>query len=237
MTGGACSPTNTGSPFTHLTLSARTIIIGDIHGCLHEFEELLAQVSPVAGDEVVLLGDLVNRGPDIRGVVQLARTAGFRALMGNHELRLLEFRRRRDPAILKNYDKQSLAVLQEEDWHYLEQMLWLYETADSAFVAVHGGFRPGIPWRTQPLEMIAQTKHIPWQEITPSRRFGKQSRHWSEVWEGPPTVIYGHTPRPRVKFTPHALGIDTACVYGGFLTACVLPDLQIVRVRARRAYI
>lgn len=218
-------------------MSSRIIIIGDIHGCLVELEELLARVSPVSGDEVLLLGDLVNRGPDSHGVVSLARKAGFKALMGNHELRLLDFRRRQDPSILKDYDRPTIAVLQEEDWSYLEQMLWLYETPDSAFVAVHGGFRPGIPWRTQPIETITQTKHIPWQEIPAPRRLGKQSRHWSEVWEGPPTVIYGHTPRPKVKFTPHALGIDTACVYGGFLTACILPDLQLVRVRSRRAYI
>ena len=60
--------------------------------------------------------------------------------------------------------------------------------------------------------------------------------HWSELWPGPAFVVYGHTPRPEVARTKWTLGIDTACVLGGALTAYVLPEKKIVQVKARQAY-
>ncbi|RVI11951.1 serine/threonine protein phosphatase, partial [Sinorhizobium meliloti] len=48
-----------------------TFAVGDIHGCLEQLEALLASIeSVVAGGRVVFLGDLVDRGPDSRGVVE-----------------------------------------------------------------------------------------------------------------------------------------------------------------------
>jgi predicted phosphodiesterase len=67
----------------------RTIAIGDVHGCADELEELLEALNLKPGDRVIQLGDLVNRGPDSRRVIQLARTYKIEAILGNHELRLL----------------------------------------------------------------------------------------------------------------------------------------------------
>ena len=52
------------------------IAIGDIHGCHAEFAELLERLAPTAEDRFILLGDLVNRGPDSLKVIDLAREAG-----------------------------------------------------------------------------------------------------------------------------------------------------------------
>jgi hypothetical protein len=49
-------------------------------------------------------------------------------------------------------------------------------------------------------------------------------------------VIYGHTPRPDVSWLKWSLGIDTGCVLGGSLTACILPEKRIVQVKARAKY-
>jgi hypothetical protein len=46
-------------------------------------------------------------------------------------------------------------------------------------------------------------------------------------------VIYGHTPRREPAATRWSLGIDTACVQGGALTACILPGRELVQVPAR----
>ena len=70
----------------------RTILIGDVHGCREELESLLKAVEYGAGDEVVLVGDLVAKGPDSQGVVQLARESGFRSVMGNHDAHVLKLR-------------------------------------------------------------------------------------------------------------------------------------------------
>jgi len=54
-------------------MTGRLIAVGDIHGCHAEFEELLGQLELVGGDRLVLLGDLVNRGPSSTRVIDMAR--------------------------------------------------------------------------------------------------------------------------------------------------------------------
>jgi len=218
-------------------MSKELIVIGDVHGCAAELEDLLEVLSPGEGASVLLLGDLINRGPESHRAVRIARESGLNCLMGNHELRLITYRKRRDPSILKSYDYETLQNLRPEDWHYLAKLLPFYETEDSRFVCVHGGFRPGRPWRTQTVKDVCEAKWIPPNEIPPEQRRGKNSIHWSELWKGPPTVVYGHTPDPEIRFGSNTLCIDTACVYGGYLTACRLPSMEIVQVKARKAYI
>ena len=57
----------------------RLIAVGDIHGCAAEFAELLDKLALQRGDRLILLGDLVNRGPDTRLVLDLARSTRARA--------------------------------------------------------------------------------------------------------------------------------------------------------------
>jgi hypothetical protein len=59
---------------------------------------------------------------------------------------------------------------------------------------------------------------------------------WADLWAGPPYVVYGHTPRPEIYKLKWSLGIDTACVMGGHLTAFILPERRIVQVKAQRRY-
>lgn len=75
----------------HATLSpdsskSRTIIVGDIHGCLDELIDVLAACShDVTNDRVVLVGDLVNKGPKSAECVRFAREHGFTSVRGNHD--------------------------------------------------------------------------------------------------------------------------------------------------------
>jgi predicted phosphodiesterase len=72
---------------------ARTIVIGDVHGCLRELEALLERVRPGGGDALWFAGDLVNRGPDSAEVVRLVRGLGARTVMGNHDHKHVRYRR------------------------------------------------------------------------------------------------------------------------------------------------
>ena len=79
------------------------------------------------------------------------------------------------------------------------------------------------------------------QVVTRDGRAGKRSAApdapaWADVWNGPPFVVYGHTPRPEIYKLKWSVGIDTGCVLGGSLTAYVLPSRSFVQVRARQRY-
>jgi serine/threonine protein phosphatase 1 len=217
-------------------MSGRLIAIGDIHGCAEEFEELLDRLEPGRRDRVILLGDLVNRGPDSRRVVQLARKHATAALLGNHELRLLNYRKTDDPSHLKGYDFDTLDQLNSKAWAYLEKMPLTYADRKHGVVFVHGGFLPGRPWRRQPARIVTRIQVIGRDGEPRKRSEAPGYPHWSEKWRGRPFVVYGHTPRVEVSETKWTLGIDTACVLGGKLTAVVFPGREIVQVRARRAY-
>lgn len=59
---------------------------------------------------------------------------------------------------------------------------------------------------------------------------------WGALWTGPDHVIFGHDSRRRLQLHPFATGIDTGCVFGGNLTALLLPSWNRVTVAAGRAY-
>ncbi len=217
-------------------MNGRTIAVGDIHGCVAEFETLLGKLALTKHDRLILLGDLVNRGPDSAGVIKLAREYAHRSLLGNHELRLLNFRRTGDPSHLKKADYETLKQLDANDWAYLAAMPLTFHAPEFDTVFVHAGFLPGRPWRAQPARVVTRI-----QVVGPDGEPHKRSEfpaapHWSEMWIGPPFVIYGHTPRREPAVEKWSLGIDTACVMGGTLTASVLPGRTLVQVQAREKY-
>ena len=74
----------------------RLLAIGDIHGCLTALNKLLHIMQPQPDDQLVALGDYVDRGPDSRGVIErvraLRRTHPLVCLRGNHDVMMLKSR-------------------------------------------------------------------------------------------------------------------------------------------------
>ena len=217
-------------------MSGRLIAVGDIHGCHKEFADLLDKLDQKKDDRLILLGDLISRGPDSGKVVELAREHATASLLGNHELRHLNYRRTDDPSHLKKYDYATMEQLRGKDWEYLESMKLTYEDEELGVVFVHGGFLPGRPWQKQPARIVTRIQVVGKDGEPHKRSEMPDAPHWSTLWEGPPFVVYGHTPRPDISRTKWTLGIDTACVLGGSLTAYVLPEKKIVQVKARETY-
>lgn len=217
-------------------IKGRVIVIGDVHGCHRELKDLLEKVAPVADDLIVLLGDLINRGPDSHAVIEIARSIRAKSLLGNHEFRLLEFRRTGDDSHLKDEDRRTLKQLTPQDWAFMERMPLHHAIPELDTVLVHGGFLPGIAWETQPASVVTRIQVIDRDGRPRKRGEVPNAPHWADQWQGPPFVIYGHTSRDEVYERPYSLGIDTACAMGGRLTACILPGREIVQVKAREKY-
>ncbi|MBI5069704.1 MAG: metallophosphoesterase [Deltaproteobacteria bacterium] len=235
-------------------MSGRTIVIGDVHGCLRELEALLAEVRPAPGEALWFAGDLVNRGPDSAGVVRLVRGLGARTVQGNHDEAHVRLRRHlasgsREPlhGDLAHVSPMFRAVhesLSDDDVAWLAASPTLARLG-GAWILVHAGLRPG-----RPLEAPDRPRTLRWLHRDDGRMLTMEERdaapeaavHWSERWEGPWSVIYGHHAQPEVVARPRSLGIDTACVYGGKLTAACFDALapgaepRLLQVPAARRY-
>ncbi len=217
-------------------MSGRLIAVGDIHGCHQEFEELLEKLDLRKDDRLILLGDLINRGPNSYKVIQLAHEHATASLLGNHELRLLNYRKTDDPSHLKKIDYDTLEQLNGKCWDYLEAMPLTYADEELGVVFVHGGFLPDRPWQKQPARIVTRIQVVDKNGNPLKRSESPDSPHWSTLWAGPPFVVYGHTPRPEISQTKWTLGIDTGCCLGDYLTAYILPEKKIVQVRAHERY-
>lgn len=69
--------------------------ISDIHGCAQTFKQLVQQINLTKNDELFLLGDYIDRGPDSKGVIDFIwelEEQGFtvHCLSGNHERMFLD---------------------------------------------------------------------------------------------------------------------------------------------------
>lgn len=218
-------------------MSDRIIAIGDVHGCHDELSRLLETLSLTDTDTVVMLGDIINRGPDSHKTLQICREIGAVSIVGNHERRMLRSRSGKRWRKLNAGDLQTYKSLDATDWEYLEKMRTFVHYPEIDTVLVHGGFLPGEPWQEQGRNIVTQI-----QVIDPKGRARKRSDappgspHWSDKWHDSPFVVYGHTPWHEVRRTEWTMGIDTGCVYGGYLSAVILPERTVVQVRAAQAY-
>jgi len=226
--------------------SRRTLVIGDVHGCSDELARLLREVGHTAADRVIFVGDLVAKGPDSVGVLRIARSIGAEAVMGNHDHYLVEHHRSiskdgtsKDGASKSGADasdaiKKLAKKLSDDDWRWLEALPYTVTIPDHGALVVHAGLVPGVPIDQQKPENMLQMRSIK-KDGTASKRI-EEGVPWASVWVGPPHVYFGHDAVRGLQRYDHATGLDTACVYGGRLTACVLPERALVSVQAAQMY-
>lgn len=215
----------------------RTLIVGDVHGCREELEILIDAFGPRQGDRIISTGDLINRGPDSPGVLDLARHHGIEPVLGNHEIRLLKAWESGQAECLKARDRRTLGELKEADWRWIRTWPHVLELHQARSLVVHGGFLPDQPWRGQPPGVVTRIQVLDRMGLPAKRSNAPAGRPWAADWKGPEHVFYGHTPRPHPLTHPFATGLDTGCVYGYTLSGIILPDREVYRVHARRAYV
>jgi serine/threonine protein phosphatase 1 len=213
----------------------RTYAIGDIHGCLNKLKALVARCRFDAKDEgaqFVFLGDLIDRGPDSRGVVeylidfQNSRPGDVTCLCGNHE----------DMALNAIDDPGEIA--QWVVYNGGDKALHSYGvTSPSQLPSDH------VAWlRALPTHHNDGRRFFVHAGVDPSRPLDRQDRH-DLLWMREPFlsdprdhgrfIVHGHTPlragRPDLRI--NRVNIDTAAVLGGPLTAAVFDDSKAAPIR------
>jgi hypothetical protein len=245
---------------------SRTIVVGDVHGCADELEDLLDLVALGDSDHLIFVGDLVVRGPKPNRVLQIIRRHGARAVQGNHEHRLLrwkgvqEEKARRsnvgredfhagltsiDRRVMKSKTlRRTAEAIDENGWALIESLpLWI-DAHQGVLRIVHGGVIPGISIEHQAERTLLYLRNLDHGQPSERREVGEP---WGRFYEGPPHVCFGHNAATKPQLHPWATGLDTGCVYGGQLTAMVLEEGQgppspkerrdvLVAVEARATY-
>lgn len=212
---------------------ARTIIVGDVHGCRAELDALLDKLAFASGDLLIFVGDIVARGPDSRGVLEIARQTGAVLVRGNHEQKILSWRDEKlaglKPEPLSPFHRDVAEVMTPVDWKLFETSPVAYDLPDHGVYVVHAGLVPGVALDQQKPETMMRIRTV----SVPGMR-GEQAL-WGARWAGPPHVVFGHNAAPGLQLHPWATGLDTGCVYGGRLTALVLgPEQKVPRALAAR---
>lgn len=193
----------------------RLFAIGDIHGCLTALDTLLISLELRPDDQIVFLGDYIDRGPNTQGVIerllQLEDQGNHIFLRGNHEQWMLSgvvnfsmFQSWCEVGgleTMQSYGSMDLGNIPDDHWLFIERTRLFYETETHIFV--HGATDEG------PLETMSQHWLL-----------------WSRIYNIEPhpsgkRVICGHTSQKsgRPLDRGFAVCIDTHAYGDGYLTA------------------
>lgn len=215
--------------------------IGDVHGEIEKLDRLLGFIREdarlrAAAYKIVFLGDLVDRGPDSRAVVERAMSAVARgealAVKGNHEeLMVHAYEKSESVGVYfwaenggdETISSYMMANGVYDDWRdaiddrhvrWLKALPAIIRDEARGLAFVHGGIDPAtFPNCTDEVRM--------W---TRSQKFFDPGR-----WPARPeleglVVVHGHTPTHDFKphSNPRRINVDTGACFGGPLTAVVL---------------
>ena len=241
-------------------------IIGDVHGCYDELEELLVKLGyqqtdlnkdePMKGPifshpqkrTAVFLGDIVDRGPRIVDCIKLVysmvKFSSALCVPGNHDTKFLRKLKGRDVKIaygLENTLAEIDALPGEIRDAFKQETLAFFEGLTSHYVLDHRRLavaHAGIKRGMQGRNAAGVREFCLYGETTgETDEFGLPVRcNWAEKYTGKAMVVYGHTPVPRVEWWNDTVNIDTGCVFGGKLTALRYPEREFVSVPAKKIY-
>jgi len=230
-------------------------LIGDIHGCGDELEELLASLGYApddtgiwrhpAGRKAVFLGDLVDRGPRVvdvlRIVMGMVKADTALCVPGNHDVKLLKWLRGRNVRVAHGL-QQSIDELEAEPpgfrsdvATFLDGLISHYVLDGGLLVAAHAGLKEEMQGRAsarvRDFALYGETTGETDELGLPIRA------DWAAGYRGAASVVYGHTPVAEPQWLNRTINIDTGCIFGGRLTALRWPERELVSVLARQTYL
>lgn len=234
---------------TVINPNGRIIVIGDLHGCVQEANELLEKCNYTSKDKVVFLGDLVDRGPDNAGCVDLAMK--HECILGNHEERHIayedELKKRGTTNVRSPNHVATRMQLKPIHYDYFRSLPLYIRLPEHNAVCVHAGVFPNRkieeqdPYHLLHIQSIkpyvtddrgtrrANTKSM-WPSKVPQHEEGW--KFWTNFYEGTERIIFGHSVLDKPLITPNAIGLDGGCCFGLSLWALILPTMQIIEVKS-----
>ncbi|WP_019240521.1 MULTISPECIES: bis(5'-nucleosyl)-tetraphosphatase PrpE [Bacillus] len=233
-------------------------IIGDIHGCLPEFEQLTTTLGynwssgiPIhpEGRKLAFVGDLTDRGPQsikvIEIVFELVKKKRAFYSPGNHCNKLYRYFLGRNVSIthgLETTVAEYKSLSPNEQKVISDKFIDLYENSplyqvldEGKIVIAHAGIRADYIGRT---DKKVKT-FVLYGDIT--GQFHPDGhpirRNWAKYYKGSATIVYGHTPVIDPFILNNTYNIDTGCVFGGKLTALRYPEMKLVSVPSSMPYV
>ena len=214
-------------------MKPRTIAVGDIHGCSVAFNRLLEVIQPHEPDTLIVLGDIIDRGPDSRGVIekliQLDQQCQLIALLGNHEEMFFAARESRSDflywtkfgglAMLDSYpNAATCSDIPRSHQAFLERCRSYHET--DQFIFLHANYDAHLPLERQ------SPIRLRWDHLQPA----VAQPHCSGK-----TVVVGHTPQAsgEVLDLGFLVCLDTGCCDGGWLSSLDVQTGQIWQANQR----
>ncbi|KAJ5176675.1 uncharacterized protein N7482_002552 [Penicillium canariense] len=189
----------------------RLVVVGDVHGCKKELEELLKKIefSTTDGDHLILTGDIINKGPDSAGIVDLARELGASCVRGNHEDRILLLRHEMVAMnTLSTGDEKSVKLHEPSEKEAKERALarslsdeqtqWLNSCpvilnvglipGMGQVVVVHGGLVPGVELEKQDPSTVMTMRTIDIDTHVPSE--SSEGVKWAKLFDKHQSILY-----------------------------------------------
>ncbi len=212
-------------------------LIGDVHGCGDELEELLARLgyAPDAsgihhhpgGRKAVFLGDLVDRGPRVPDVLRIAmgmvKAGSALCVPGNHDDKLLRWLKGRNVRIAHGLERSIEQIGREppefraEIAAFLDSLVSHYVLDEGRLVAAHAGMKKPMQGRdtgrVRDFALYGETTGEIDELGLPVRL------DWAAGYNGSALVVYGHTPVAAPRWPTGTLPGATGGVFGGRLPA------------------
>lgn len=211
----------------------RTLVIGDVHGCIDELRDLLTELKYRPGsDRLYFIGDLINKGPSSIDVFQYVQSLNAVSILGNHELALLHQVQHDWP------ERKSHQLLREEFGRDFDKLVrsiqqWPRLIRLPGILLVHAGVPPGQLPEAVHLHTLVNIRT--W-DGKGQHLFRKTDPPWFDLYRGRDHVVFGHWAALRGIQTPRFTGLDSGCVYGGTLSGLILPEHKVVQIPARQVY-
>lgn len=225
----------------------RTLVIGDVHGCVEELNTLLDTLRLTVDDHVIFAGDLVDKGPDSAGVVRrvraLSKEVKVDIVEGNHESMHIRWMKK-DPAKRPDMKRHEEFVaihanMSEEDQEFLKTALLFVHLPKMGVVVTHGGVPENMKRLPDPrtISGMSRSDQDFYSQMCRLRCVDEKGRFvglletkpehtfWAERYDGRlGHVFFGHQPfmQDDPKEFKFATGIDLGCVHGGMMCAVQL---------------